>query len=200
MTEQKSDSSLLRYCAVAPATLLLVAGLQFYGVSAADLSPWKGGGFGMFSTVDSPASRMLRCYIATDSKVFNAEIPARLSRLAGIATSLPTEERLEALAQALAEVTWVPAEYGYAYVDGKITPKLIPPRESSGSDTPEHGGPPSLRSLEPSEPPPVAGSIVRPRAIRVEIWKTYFDPEHARLNLSRFRKETIHLDPGKRAS
>ncbi len=40
--------------------LLLVASIQVYNVKVKNLTQWKGGGFGMFSTTDSGGSRRLR--------------------------------------------------------------------------------------------------------------------------------------------
>ncbi|HVX57896.1 MAG TPA: hypothetical protein VHA37_09290, partial [Candidatus Saccharimonadales bacterium] len=45
--------------------LVLIAGLQFVLATRYGLSAWKGGGFGMFSTVDSPDARFLRIYLIT---------------------------------------------------------------------------------------------------------------------------------------
>lgn len=40
--------------------LVLVALLQLYLTQTADLSPWKGGGFGMFGAIDAPAMRVIQ--------------------------------------------------------------------------------------------------------------------------------------------
>lgn len=45
---------------VIPGLLLLVAVTQIALVHQTRLSPWKGGGFGMFSTLDAPDARVIR--------------------------------------------------------------------------------------------------------------------------------------------
>lgn len=42
-----------------PLIMVAIALFQLYLAHTADLSPWKGGGFGMFSSVDSPSMRVL---------------------------------------------------------------------------------------------------------------------------------------------
>jgi hypothetical protein len=42
--------------------LVVIAGVQIVLAVHRDLNPWKGGGFGMFSTVDSPAGRHLEVF------------------------------------------------------------------------------------------------------------------------------------------
>ena len=53
-----------------PLALAVVAGAQFALAHSAPLSPWKGGGFGMFSTQDQPRSRTLRLHLLTDEGAF----------------------------------------------------------------------------------------------------------------------------------
>ena len=49
----------------APALLLaLVAVCQIVLAKTADLTPWKGGGFGMFATLDHNAHRRLEVVVA----------------------------------------------------------------------------------------------------------------------------------------
>jgi hypothetical protein len=53
------------YAFVAPLVLIGIACLQLYLAHSHHLTPWKGGGFGMFSTVDSQGARFLRIYLLT---------------------------------------------------------------------------------------------------------------------------------------
>jgi hypothetical protein len=87
----------------APAILLLVAAAQAYQVRVHDLTPWKGGGFGMFSTVDNPRRRIVRCYlVGEDGRDTPLRIPPKFERETWEVRSIPTSERLSALAHALA--------------------------------------------------------------------------------------------------
>lgn len=50
---------------IAPGVLVLVACVQMTLVATHHLTPWKGGGFGMFSTFDRPSTRVLRVWLVT---------------------------------------------------------------------------------------------------------------------------------------
>lgn len=92
---------------VAPILLCAVALNQLRLVHSASLSPWKGGGFGMFATVDSPGARFLRIDLVGRDREIPVAVPESLrSRLQEI-RAIPTRERADALARALAEGTWV---------------------------------------------------------------------------------------------
>ena len=43
--------------------------MQITNVALRDLSPWKGGGFGMFSTIDAPSKRTVEARILTSEGV-----------------------------------------------------------------------------------------------------------------------------------
>ena len=68
---------------------------QLWLAECFELSAWSGGGFGMFSTTDGWGTRHLHA-------VTTLEIPGGLAGDAERALALPTEERLRALARALA--------------------------------------------------------------------------------------------------
>ena len=87
-----------------PAAILLsVALTQVTLTRVADLSPWKGGGFGMFSTTDGWGARHLHAVAQSPSFRMPLEVPAELEEEAERALALPAEDRLRALALALAE-------------------------------------------------------------------------------------------------
>lgn len=44
---------------IGPITLILIASLQWILVSTANISPWIGGGYGMFATVDGPHRKLI---------------------------------------------------------------------------------------------------------------------------------------------
>jgi hypothetical protein len=87
----------------APAILLAIAGLQLYQVRVNELAPWKGGGFGMFSTVDGPRRRIVRAYLVDDEgDEMPLRVPKRLERLSWEVRSIPTPDRVSNLAQEIA--------------------------------------------------------------------------------------------------
>jgi hypothetical protein len=65
----------------APVVLILIACLQLHLVHNGDLSRWKGGGFGMFSTLDSPSARFLRISLITPDGEFPVVVPSYLIEL-----------------------------------------------------------------------------------------------------------------------
>src|SRR5918993_690761 len=69
---------------VAPVLLVAVAVQQIILSSAFHLSPWTGGGFGMFSSVDTFATRVLRGVLIVDGR----EIPIRLGSSDALVTQI----------------------------------------------------------------------------------------------------------------
>lgn len=66
-----------------PAVLVLVAVGQLYLATSSGLSPWRGGGFGMFSTADRPEHRAVRVSFAVDGTAFPVDVRAVLDDPAG---------------------------------------------------------------------------------------------------------------------
>jgi hypothetical protein len=88
------DARLPRRVLVAciPSALLCVVALE-------GLTPWKGGGFGMFSTVDSQAERFVRLSVTTEGgETFVVPIPAEYHRQVDRARLLPWAPATSALA------------------------------------------------------------------------------------------------------
>ncbi len=93
--------------------LVVLALSQIYLARTESLSPWAGGGFGMFSTPDAPRSRTVRAYVLTPGVRREVEIPDALKDATLRAAAIPTDPRLTALAL---EIAGVP------------TPEDMPPR------------------------------------------------------------------------
>jgi hypothetical protein len=83
------------------ALLLAVAAHHFWLVQARSLHPWLGGGFGMFSTVDARSVVALRAGGASEERI---PLPDELEDAAERCEALPGPARLQALADALAEL------------------------------------------------------------------------------------------------
>lgn len=92
---------------VAPILLVLVALFQQSLSHGGSLTPWKGGGFGMFSSYDSPGARLIRVYLENDGERTPVSVPRKYRRAAADLRALPTTARLEDLAAALASETWI---------------------------------------------------------------------------------------------
>ena len=91
-----------RWLPILPALLLAaVASHQVYAVHAQGMTPWKGGGFGMFSSTDAGPARRLRVSLLRGSSSIEVDVPETLSQVAERARTLPTAEHLEALGRAM---------------------------------------------------------------------------------------------------
>ena len=91
-------------CAEAlPAVLLgIIACGQLVLVRTANLTPWKGGGFGMFSTLDHGAFRRISVVVDAPERSETIEIPESLQETAGRAVNCPADWLLRRLAAEVA--------------------------------------------------------------------------------------------------
>ena len=84
---------------VVPVALLVgMASAQLILVKTASLSPWKGGGFGMFSTTDDAGSRSVRVFVTAPDRSEEIAISPSLEDAAARAAVLPTDTQLKRLA------------------------------------------------------------------------------------------------------
>ena len=157
---------------IVPAMLAAVATLQLGAARLSGLSAWKGGGFGMFSTVDAPSSRFLRVSVITAAGPARVPVPRELSRLATDARTWPSKPRLVALGTAMARGRWTP--FG-------VTPSLPP-------------GP--LRMQSGRELPLPAVPI---EGVAVELWKTDFESPHCRLVARLVQRVDVPAEGGNHA-
>jgi hypothetical protein len=122
-----------------PALLLCAVALQQIQLARSHaLSPWKGGGFGMFSSTDAGRQRRLRVYLSGAGGTREVAIPESLEDAAMRVAALPTPDRLRGFAQRMG-------------VDvGGVMPGLA--------------------------------------SVRVELWRTRFDPEGLHPDPARIRR------------
>ena len=128
--------------------LLAVAVVQVPLAKAWVLTPWRGGGFGMFSTLDGSSFRPVRVYAVGDGWERRLALPDDLGGPAYAVACLPTDDRLLDLAHRIA------------------------------------------RRLRPGE------RVVE--TVRVEVWKTAFDPATATLSVHPWRSVRYELGDGAR--
>ena len=132
---------------VAPALLVAVGALQIGLTQVADLTPWLGGGFGMFSTLDSPGARHVHAFLLTPGVERELEIGSEARDFAQRARALPTSARLRALASML--------ESGL-------------PRDEPDAD----------------------------RLIRIQVWRTDFDPARFSPSSALLHQQDFELEGG----
>jgi hypothetical protein len=87
-----------------------VALCQLWLAHAVKLSAWSGGGFGMFSTADVWARRHFHATLEMPGALRELGIPLELRMQAREAMALPSDARLRALAEALAETAGEPGD------------------------------------------------------------------------------------------
>lgn len=84
--------------------LLLVAGVQLALVRGAELTPWLGGGFGMFSTTRVDGARHVHVFVLRPGIEREVFVPGALADLEARTRALPSERNLQALGLALARM------------------------------------------------------------------------------------------------
>src|SRR5215475_12379144 len=84
--------------------LLLVTANQLRLVSTTALSPWWGGGFGMFATTDGWATRHLHVFAIRSDVRRELSIPVTLRKEVERALTLPSDANLQAIAREVADI------------------------------------------------------------------------------------------------
>ena len=167
-----SDSShrfLLRRAAIAPLCLCLVAGLHAVRVLACGQTQWKGGGFGMFSTVDSETSRFVRAFAVTAQGELPLAIPSHLDKAVAELRAAPTQAKVESVARRLAATRWRRPDERMLREAQRWLPEQ---RLSASLPLPERG---LFRSLEASPASASADGALGIHAVRVECWRLGLD-------------------------
>jgi hypothetical protein len=95
-----------------PIVLILVALNQIHWAHTRDLTPWKGGGFGMFASVDLLTYRPIKAEFVTDAGTIPIEVhdfrdaSDHASKLYTNARGLPDDRRLRQFAHLMFEAEW----------------------------------------------------------------------------------------------
>ncbi|HSR69624.1 MAG TPA: hypothetical protein VLU25_16960 [Acidobacteriota bacterium] len=105
-----------------PFLLILVALLQIYRAHALQQSPWRGGGFGMFASIDAPSNRFVRCYLLTASGEIPAALPPEANPLVAKLQVVPAPKGLARLAALLAQnPAWIEKQIEAARQQGSLS-------------------------------------------------------------------------------
>ena len=83
------------------ALLVIVAVIQIVLARTTGMTPWKGGGFGMFSTLDHGAYRGVDAVIEAPDRSEALEMPSSLEEIAARAAACPTDRLLRQLAEGI---------------------------------------------------------------------------------------------------
>ena len=91
-----------RWWAALPALLLaIVATVQIVLTQVTMLSPWKGGGFGMFATLDGRPFRYARMFVSAPERSEELAVPPSLEEQVARTEMLPGDAQLERLSRAV---------------------------------------------------------------------------------------------------
>lgn len=188
---------------IAPGLLCGIALTQFLFAHFSSLSPWKGGGFGMFSTVDSPGARFLRAYLVTPQGDIPVMIPDNLRDQENKLRTLATQQLVDEFAEALAKGTWVKLRMASAVPyyflllklhnqdrsQDRLTGDLSPSSQNvDEAITFEKFN--FVRMLKPNEPLDTSDTKIDVHSIRLELWKYAFDKESVSLKAQKHLQAT----------
>jgi hypothetical protein len=87
--------------ALPSALLLTVAAAQMTLARTSSLSPWKGGGFGMFASIDGLPFRQVRLYVEAPGRAEQLAIPESLEIEAAKVATFPHGRALDSLGRAI---------------------------------------------------------------------------------------------------
>lgn len=182
-----------RRVAIAPLCLCLVAALHLTRVVWSNQTPWKGGGFGMFSTVDSESARFLRAYLVTPDGDVPLPIPEALAKREGEVRAAPNQATLNEIAERLAGQRWrwrdrrqdrQAANIAAAKGQGITAALLDRPigKAAEANPLPAVG---SQHVLEPVGKDDADPNTLPFTAVRVECWRYRFDKSSGELRVEK---------------
>ena len=191
---------------IAPAVLCSVALVCLFRVVAYDQSPWKGGGFGMFSTLETPQARYLKVFLVAGPNEIPVEIPETLKKDVARMQTVPSESQLESIGNRLAMLDWkdelswwqnVSDQWNdnhHDQVDGPFDAqhlkKLISSSSSSTSVVLPRGSKRKLKSVGASAVMNEADRCVRYDSVRVELWRSSFDSSSNSMSVRKVMEST----------
>ena len=198
-----------------PLLLCSIACLQIFLAMTKSLSPWKGGGFGMFSTVDSPDARFLRIYLINGNEETAVPLPDSLKIFGREVQTIPSAALTSDLATRLARGTWSPyrmtdpvRQYQNSQTrdDRETFAGLVEPSDA----TPNSGNsidwvktlpdgqvvfPKLLQMREKGAPASKGDEPVPFQRVRVEVWRYSLDFGSSQLKATKYLEVTADAQP-----
>ncbi|WP_254506489.1 hypothetical protein [Anatilimnocola floriformis] len=186
-TNAPTDPGLLaRRVWLAPICLCLVAAVHLYRVATAGQTPWKGGSFGMFSTIDSEGARFVHAYVQTAAGRTPVQIPNDLDKKVAELRAAPNQELADEIARRLAKRYWFDPQLRQAQlneqlrrqpVDVPLTGERL--REMRRGSAVTNVSLPTTVLAATSDPESAA--TIPFDLVRVEVWKQTMSPGTTRL-------------------
>jgi hypothetical protein len=159
--------------AAAPTLLVLIALNQIYLARTHDLTPWKGGGFGMFSTVDEPNMRWLVCRVTANGREVAVALPDAVRDDERRERAMPSHARLQKIARIVARARWVNRDFDANDENDPCAKKL--PQVCSQPIPGCESLQPGVRAWQDDEREPKPSELAPVTAVRVELWRARFD-------------------------
>lgn len=157
--------------------LIVVACTQIWRAKNLNQSPWKGGGFGMFATSDTPGTRFFRISLVSATGEVRVGLPKDMAPQGSMLRTVPTEDNARDVARRLSGMTWVQDDLGAPVRPGAVkAPDASLPGEAQ-DDTDDNAKQQQVyyRNLERDEPEPAKEKILVFDRVRVEVWRYSFD-------------------------
>lgn len=175
------------------AILVMVALLQIYLAHTANLSPWKGGGFGMFGAIDAPDMRVIQAEgLDQDGNLIQFDVYSALDDRTILRTRpLPRQSDLEQMAPQFVAQPVVPTTIQRQAIYQKLQSNnpdfpaaqdLMQTKNANPlPNLPNHPLSQPLYRLKTVYDPEVSGAIKTLKAVRLQWWRIRFDQAHHRL-------------------
>jgi hypothetical protein len=133
-----------------PLIALTIFSHQLYHVTKFNLSPWKGGGMGMFSSIAAPQNRFIKAYLIFGGVRHPVAVPGSKEGFSFLVE--PTERNSEKLKEMLSRSVW-----SFTALD----------------ETPRK---PILQSVSPVALERGGRTVIHPERVNLELWQLSYDP------------------------
>ncbi len=92
---------------IIPFVSILILIVQIFNMKKNNLSSWKGGGFGMFSSIDAPIHRSMKLTVLVENnKMLPIQIPRVLKNHANFILVFPSNENIFSFKKKIREMVW----------------------------------------------------------------------------------------------
>lgn len=173
------------------ALLTAVALVQLVMVCRADLTPWEGGGFGMFSTLDYGTNRRFLVEgLDQRSQSVQVNLFAGDQSLHARLRIMPDRGGIERLAQRILDSELVPDRQEQVKMRLAMASAWRLERAFDKRPAP----PKIVRMRSPADVETAPGKLVRLKAVRISLWRKRFDALRSRLYWERIGEPVLKGD------
>jgi hypothetical protein len=199
--QRASDAFVWRRALLVPICLCLVAGGHAWRVHAHGQTAWKGGGFGMFSTVDSEHARFVKAYLLTSQGEIPVAMPDNLRKRMAQLRAAPNLADAERLAHKLLEMKWVDQQHLWSQRADHLAQANS--SHAMAIDLKTSEVPTSIWSYRPSgSVSPIAvrrdagEQAIAVEKVRLEVWRYHFEADAAKLSATCLLSTTLPKQEG----